>query len=420
MPRLRLLTVPTLAALLAGPAIAAETAEAAPGPVRTPPTPLAGTGGDAAQLGAAVGGAVDTALRNLRWGAYGEMHYNNFQGQTTEDMLDLHRLVLMAETQITDRWRFVGEVEIEHAFVDDTVTGSNTGELEVEQAYIEWRYHDDHVVRGGMQLVPISIGNLYHEPTLFHGVERPLIDNIVIPTTWYENGVGAYGRIVEGLDYGVAIQTGLLGTGFEAKNGFRGGRQKGSSAQAEDLMGTARLDYRPMPGLWLAGAVNYGGVDQDEAQDSAVGGAVAEDVHALLYTLEARYADFGFDAGITWAHGMIDEPAAIDAAVIDTLPEAFTGVSVHLAYDVLRLIADTSHQLYAFGRYEDIDMQADIPAAVAENGERHIRVYQYGVTYKPNPWVAIKADYRDVEDDASGTTSATAVDSWNLGVGFAF
>lgn len=409
--------VPALAVLSFTPYMAAEESDVVPAPTRTPPEPMAGTGGTGAQIGAAAGGAVEAALRNLRWGAYGEMHYNNFQGQTTEDLLDLHRLVLMAETTIAERWRFVTEVEIEHANVDDTPTGANGGEVEVEQAFVEWRYVDDHVVRGGMQLVPISIGNLYHEPTLFHGVERPLFDNIVVPTTWFENGIGAYGRIIEGLDYGVALQSGLLGTGLSDSTGFRGGRQKGSNAQSEDFMGTARLDYRPVPGLWLAAGANYGGVDQDESPSSAAGGAVPESVYAMMYTLEVRYAGHGFDTGVSWAEGRIDEPQALGA----TLPERFNGLNAFVAYDILRLMTRTEHQLYLFGRYELIDLQADIADSVAENGAREIEVRQYGVTYKPNPWVAIKADYRDVEDEGNpAATSATAVDSWNLGVAFSF
>ncbi len=169
-------------------------------------------------------------------------------------------------------------------------------------------------------------------------------------------------------------------------------------------MVTARLVYRPFAGLWLAGAFNYGGVDQLED---------GEDVTALLYTLEARYAANGFDTGVSWGHGMIRDPQDLTTAT--DIPEAFTGLSVFAAYDVLRLMTESSHQLFVFGRYEDLDLQAEIPDGVAEDDAQRIEVIQYGLTYKPNPWVAIKADYRDMQD-----SNVEGGDSWNLGVAFAF
>ncbi|MBA3685453.1 MAG: hypothetical protein H0W72_09465 [Planctomycetes bacterium] len=401
MSRLHLLTIPTLAALLA-PTFAAETPDATPGPVRNPPTPLVGTGGAGAEVGAAVGGAVESALRNLRFGAYGEMHYNNFTGSTETDTLDFHRFVLLAETQIAERWRFVGEIEFEHALIEDGADGA----VEVEQAYVEYRYLDDHVARAGQMLVPISIGNLYHEPTLFHGVERPLFDRVIIPTTWFENGVGAYGRISDGLDYGVAVQAGLNGADLDPETGIRGGRQEGSESAAEDLMVTARLDYRPLNGLWLAAAINHGGADQSE-----VGG----DYDITVYTLEARYAAHGFDTGVSWAQVFNSHTEAVTPGA-NNLPDSYYGLSAFLAYDVLSLITESTHQVYLFGRYEALELHDDVPSQVTVDDSLNQQVYQYGVTWKPNPWVAIKADYRDVENDSD----APSQDSWNLGVGFAF
>ena len=41
----------------------------------------------------------------------------------------------------------------------------------------------------GLQLVPMGIQNLKHEPTTFLGVNRTTVENKIIPSTWRENGV---------------------------------------------------------------------------------------------------------------------------------------------------------------------------------------------------------------------------------------
>ena len=87
----------------------------------------------------------------LRWGAYGELHYNNKQGGS--DTLDFHRFVLLAEHRFRDeRISFVAEVELEHAFVQD-----DQGELELEQAYLQFDLHEKINLRAGIMLVPISM-----------------------------------------------------------------------------------------------------------------------------------------------------------------------------------------------------------------------------------------------------------------------
>lgn len=411
---------PVPALLLVAATLAAEDS-------RTPPAPLAGGGASAgssalaADIGASVGGVIDHALRTLKWGAYGELHYNNFQGSdshtgsgsrsTGRDMLELHRVVLLGEAQLHDQWRFVTEIEIEHVFVQN-----NQGYLAVEQAYLDWQYHPRHSARAGVMLIPISIDNLYHEPTLFHGVERPEFARIIIPTTWFDGGVQVQGEVVEGLDYTFGAYAGLssAGTGTApsagsvANQGVRSWRQQGLYSAADDIMYVGRLDWRPLNGLWLAGAYAYSEVNQD--QQLASPNSVVQ-----LYTLEARYAYAGWDLGVSFAQGRISKADEYAQQANGAVPEVFTGINATAAYDVLRLVADTTHQLFVFGRYEWLQNQDEVPAGRTANEAWNADIRQFGLTYKPNPHVVLKADYRDYDNETE-----TAVDSWNLGAGFAF
>ena len=118
-------------------------------------------------------------------GGYGELHYN--QVDNGDNQLDFHRFVLYVGHEFNQRVRFHSELELEHAF---SATGK-PGEVELEQAYIEYDLNDRTVVRGGAMPVPVGILNETHEPATFYGVERNPVEKHIIPATWWEGGVAA-------------------------------------------------------------------------------------------------------------------------------------------------------------------------------------------------------------------------------------
>jgi hypothetical protein len=408
--------LPLLPSLLA--ILGALPLSAAESGVEKPDAPNTG-----AKIGQAVGDGVAKALKSLEFGAYGELHYNNFQGSdshngqgansTKRDMIELHRFVLLAEAQLSENIRFVSELEIEHAFIQGKGTSTNAttaseaqGEVELEQCYLDFTYATGHSVRAGMMLVPISIGNLYHEPTVFHGVERPEFDRLVVPTTWFETGASVQGQATSQLGYVLAVQAAPDASKYRSEDGIRNGRERGYKSSADDMMVTGRLDYRPLPGLWLAAAGSYMEGDRD-------GDVANVDNDVLLYTIEARFKNAGWDGGVSWGQGFIDN--AETHVSTSAVPDRFQGFSVYLAYDMLSLITSSDQQVYLFGRYENIDLQAEIPDNATLEEQHQSQIYQIGVTWLITPNVVVKADYRDYDNEAE-----TAVDSWNLGVGFAF
>jgi hypothetical protein len=114
-------------------------------------------------------------------GAYGEMLYNQPEGDNGE--LDVQRLVLLLGYRFNDRTQFVTEIEMEHV-----------EEIFVEQAFVNYNVGNNVNLRGGLMLVPMGIINEFHEPTTFNGTERPAMDNVIVPTTWRELGIGVNGR----------------------------------------------------------------------------------------------------------------------------------------------------------------------------------------------------------------------------------
>ena len=153
------------------------------------------------------------------------------------------------------RIRFVGELELEHAFVEGL---EEAGELELEQAYVDFLLTRGFNLRAGMLLVPMGIINERHEPPVFHGVERPFVDTVIIPTTWFDAGAGVHGELGRGFRYRAYVMAPLNALEFSRRrrhsrtDGRRAPRRtsatrpfagrRNTSASANLTAGRQRLD----------------------------------------------------------------------------------------------------------------------------------------------------------------------------------
>ena len=143
-------------------------------------------------------------------GAYGEILYNQPEGANGE--LDVQRLVLLFGYNFNDKIQFVTEIEVEHV-----------KEVFVEQAFINYNVANNVNLRGGLMLVPMGIINEFHEPTTFNGTERPGVDNVIVPTTWREIGVGVTGRFNSiSLGYQAYIFNGFKSAESDGEGGING------------------------------------------------------------------------------------------------------------------------------------------------------------------------------------------------------
>ena len=165
------------------------------------------------QLADAVESQPANTSKQVHIGGYGELHYNNleFPDGTKFRELDFHRFVLFFGYDFTDSIRFHSELELEHSIAGD---GQN-GEIELEQAYIEFDLTENMETKAGLFLIPVGILNETHEPTTFYGVERNPVERNIIPTTWWEGGAALTGRFGgSGVSYDLALTSGLDGKAY--------------------------------------------------------------------------------------------------------------------------------------------------------------------------------------------------------------
>ncbi|MEE8410179.1 MAG: hypothetical protein V3T05_11275 [Myxococcota bacterium] len=359
-------------------------------------------------------------------GGYAEMHYNHETKEGDADgngTIDFHRLVIFLVHTFSNDLRFYSELEVEHAFAG----GGGPGEVEIEQAFIDYRLAGDLLtLRAGIILVPMGIINQWHEPPVFHGVERPLVDKRIIPSTWREAGIGFVGAPAESVHYELYLVSGLDPTGFSAKDGIRGGRQHVAKARANDFAVTGRLEYEPVLGV-VVGASGYYG----EAGDNAgalftyTGAELELGVPVLGYSADARARWKGLEARALYARFDIGSTARLrnaydgDGELIGPdVGSSLHGYYVELAFDVLSLL-DHDQQLLPFARYESSDTMLH---ATRANQFRRVPDAQeitdivFGISYRPVPAVVFKGDVI-LRDPVGADNDATIV---NLGLGVMF
>jgi hypothetical protein len=166
--------------------------------------------GEAAQAEASENGfgpaasKVYKAERGLSIGGYGEVIYQNFRSEQPSE-IDLLRAVVYFGYKFDDKWLFNSEVEYEHG----------GEEVEVELAYIDYLWRPQASFRAGRLLLPVGFLNELHEPTVYLGARRPDIEQVIIPTTWRENGFGLFGQAGP-FSYRTYLLAGLDATGFSA------------------------------------------------------------------------------------------------------------------------------------------------------------------------------------------------------------
>jgi len=173
------------------------------------------------------------------------------------------RLVLGVAAALTNKLVFNSEIEFEFA-------GKET---EIEQAYLEYRFHPKFNFRGGIVVPPLGRFNLFHDANLQDISIRPLVSTFVIPSTYKDAGVGGLGEFKLGrrarLTYEAYVVNGLRsdeGGEFAREAGIF--ESKGNNRFFDNnpqKSGVGRLMFSPTLGVEL-GLSGYRGKHDNQGQ----------------------------------------------------------------------------------------------------------------------------------------------------------
>lgn len=310
----------------------------------------------------------------LSIGGYGEMFFESAKDTSGDSTtVDVYRFVPYIGYKFSDNIILNTEIEFEHGGVANDGGAAAGGEVKIEFMYLDFLINNNFNLRVGNMLMPMGLINERHEPTLFNTVQRPKTAKYILPTTWHESGVMAYGNITDDLSYNLAVVT-SLDTGINGKAWIRDGRG-GSFKNTNAGVGVvARLDYTGVEGL-LIGSSLY--MDQSSSKNET--STTIADIHV------------DYKVGPARVYGTYAEVSRSNASVIaaDAATKAKGGY-IALSYDLMSFTS-SNKSLPLFVQYENVD-----PEAKKADGSATLdatKAITFGINYFPHEQVVLKLDH---------------------------
>lgn len=307
----------------------------------------------------------------------------------------LTRNVLFLGHRFSDRISFFSEMEIEDAKV---VGGKPSGEISMEQLFLKFNINRRNYIVAGLFIPRIGIINENHLPTTFNGNDRPFVEQLVIPATWRELGVGVYGQfsMIPGLNYSVGLMNGLSSQNFKFGTGIADGRFEGGNASASNLAVTGSLLYY---------------ISHFRTQASTYFGGTVGEPKRVADSLQLDYGAFGTPVSLSEAdiqyHGpkglqfkalatyvSIPDADRINLAYANNTPSAMYGYYAEVGYNILKLFPKAgTRSLVIFARYESMDLNASRPKNAVEDGLQRKQYLVGGLHFQPVKGVSVKVDF---------------------------
>ncbi|MDQ6785967.1 MAG: OprO/OprP family phosphate-selective porin [Acidobacteriota bacterium] len=185
-------------------------------------------------------------------GGYGEMQYRDSSISERADgggtpTFITPRFVLGIAATLSEKQNIVFNSEIEYEF------GSR--EIDVEQAFVEWKARPEFALRGGIFTPSIGRFNVYHDSNLNLTAIRPLINQFIVPTAYRDTGIGIRGRFKLPRKMKLSYE-------FDVVNGMQGTNADGQATPFSRLLGQSSAAE--------PGAISF----QDNNRNKAVVGRV--------------------------------------------------------------------------------------------------------------------------------------------------
>ncbi len=338
---------------------------------------------------------------------YMDFHVNKERGDFFRP--DFHRFVLLFGHSFSDRIKFWSELELEHALVEG---GEASGEVALEQAYLDFLVKPYLNFRAGMFLTPMGIVNERHEPPSFNGVERPFVETVIIPTTWRELGFGLTGDLGRGFRYRAYLASSLDARRFGAEFGIAEGKSSGLDASLRNPAKMARLEFAGVRRLTLGTSFYSGHAGFDTP---------GVNPRVSISEFDGRYSFRRLDFRGLFAQTWINRTAELNR-----LLERQTGVNPNVGRQLRGYYAEPAFHvlprrigkdLILFGRYERYNTQHRMAPGFVPLPQFDRSSWVTGLTFRPTPDVALKFDY---VFNRNRSAVVRALDGINLGIGWWF
>lgn len=360
---------------------------------------------------------------NLKIGGYGGVHYNQPLDADLKQngIMDVHRFIMLLGYSFNSRTQFISEIEFEHV-----------KEVYIEQAFLQYKINNSVNFRAGLLLTPMGIVNEYHEPNMFRGVERPLIDKHISPTTWREIGAGFMGYIMPAsLKYQAYLMNGFKGYDngpLLNGGGIRSGRQKGAKSIISSPNFAGKIEYFGLRGLNIGLSTYLGNTQStlysglEKSDQAAIARADSSVVGISMFGLDGRYSIKGLELTGQFYYTGINNSAqynlftAPQPGESNDLGSSMTGYYVEAAYNVFRNLSNVQSELVPFARYEAWNTQNTMEQGQAVNPAYDKKAITLGLEWEMARGALLKTDMQFLKSAPDNGYSKI----FNAGVGIMF
>jgi hypothetical protein len=270
--------------------------------------------------------------RNTYLGGYMDFAYRATENEADPQGFVQNRFIPFIYSDISDRVKLATEIEFEFGGVG----GGRNGEVILEFGTIDFLLTDWINWRGGFILTPLGKLNLVHDSPLQDFTDRPLVDQLIIPTTLTDLGMGFFGTLypseLSKLDYEIYVTNGAfrgLDADGEARigevNGLRNSRGGFANDNFNESPGVGRVAFSPFIGLEIGGSAYTSRYDENNENQ------------LTIPALDFTYQRGAFELVGEGAYAFIEtNRLAEDAGITDDMWGYYLEARYHFMPSVLR------------------------------------------------------------------------------------
>jgi len=348
-------------------------------------------------------------------GGYTDIKFGVLTGPTLDNLsrntFNQERMVPFIYADITDRVKFAVEIEFERGGTNSpgpTITGTGntaSGSMQLEFAQLDYLITEPINLRGGIILMPVGKFNLLHDSPLNDLPDRPMVDRLVIPTTWFEAGAGLYGTFypsaLSKMDYELYAVNGMGGNPnggtITDVNGLRNARGTVSRDNNDGKGVVGRVAYSPMLGVEVAGSSYYGQYSNKNGagvnnQNNNIG------IYAIDWTLQRGPWELIGEAA--WSRITGNQGNTLTTQGPDGMFGYYIQANYHFMPEFLKKLAPThfteASTFTATVRWETVDTDTGGKTRLANgtpSDQRDLERLTFGLNFRPIEDTVLKLSY---------------------------
>lgn len=362
---------------------------------------------------------VAKILSRFKLETYGVINYHNYDWETLpkkRNDIDLERVVLNTSYKINKKYKINSELEFEHGgtgvtlefdpleeFGEFEYEVEKGGEIYLEQFNIEYKLNSWLNLSGGKIKVPFGIINYRDEPTEYFTNNLNESEATIIPTSWTEYGVSAFGNF-HNWHYNVSVVNALDGSAFNSANFIRRGNQKRfETVNANDFAIAGRLDYKFGEEKFIGVSGYYGNSKNnrpkpDLESDAFVG---MYDFHCVMemepveFSASVIYGTLQNADKVSFANRNLSNNLNVKRTPVGSSALGYSIDAGLEVYDLLTMLgmAHPNGELILFGRYDFYDTMYSVTGDVYDNPRWERKTVTVGINYQPIPELIFKTQY---------------------------